>query len=421
MRILLENAVFTAEIESFGAELKSLVRKEGNMEYMWEADPAFWGKTSPILFPFIGKLEGGKYQYNDIEFVMDKHGFARDMDFTVLKQEADQVVFTIKSNENTLQKYPFTFALEVEYQLTENGIIESLRVINQDEKTMYFSFGGHPAFACPVKTGTAKKRTEYAVKLYGAEGKVNVLSTEIGVPDGLLTGKNIEIKLDNGVFPITDGIFDQDALCLAQQHVRAVGLLDENGREYIRLEADCPVWGIWSMPDSNAGYVCIEPWWGICDPKGYQGTLQQRPYTNQAEAGKTWECSYRIFAGKQDMEQGKMLQRSEAISFCLTLENVYEDYPFHDVNWCVMRHQKNQKVFAWIFDREDAVWINVKCSPEWRDFWRQTYPSILPAYHLNKEHWNSIILDGTVPEEEIKRMICESYDLTAPKNRKKKK
>ena len=122
MRILLENAVFTAEIESFGAELKSLVRKEGNMEYMWEADPAFWGKTSPILFPFIGKLEGGKYQYNDTEFVMDKHGFARDMDFTVLKQEADQVVFTIKSNENTLQKYPFTFALEVEYQLTENGI-----------------------------------------------------------------------------------------------------------------------------------------------------------------------------------------------------------------------------------------------------------------------------------------------------------
>lgn len=298
MRILLENAVFTAEIESFGAELKSLVRKEGNMEYMWEADPAFWGKTSPILFPFIGKLEGGKYQYNDTEFVMDKHGFARDMDFTVLKQEADQVVFTIKSNENTLQKYPFTFALEVEYQLTENGIIESLRVINQDEKTMYFSFGGHPAFACPVKTGTAKKRTEYAVKLYGVEGKVNVLSTEIGVPDGLLTGKNIEIKLDNGVFPITDGIFDQDALCLAQQHVRAVGLLDENGREYIRLEADCPVWGIWSMPDSNAGYVCIEPWWGICDPKGYQGTLQQRPYTNQAEAGKTWECSYRIYAGK---------------------------------------------------------------------------------------------------------------------------
>lgn len=86
------------------------------------------------------------------------------------------------------------------------------------------------------------------------------------------------------------------------------------------------------------------------------------------------------------MEQGKMLQRSEAISFCLTLENVYEDYPFHDVNWCVMRHQKNQKVFAWIFDREDAVWINVKCSPEWRDFWRQTYPSILSEADIFYEY-----------------------------------
>lgn len=298
MRILLENGVFTAEIESFGAELKSLVRKEGNTEYMWEANPAFWGKTSPILFPFIGKLEGGKFLYNDTEYVMDKHGFARDMDFTVLKQKADQVVFTIKSNENTMQKYPFAFALEVEYQLTENGIIERLWVINQDEQTMYFSFGGHPAFACPIKTGTAKKRTEYAVKLYGVEGKESVFSTEIGVPDGLLTGKTIEIKLNNGVFSITDGLFDQDALCLAQQQVSAVALLDENGKEYIRLEADCPVWGIWSMPDSNAGYVCIEPWWGICDNKGYHGTLQQRPYTNQVETGKTWECSYQIFAGK---------------------------------------------------------------------------------------------------------------------------
>ena len=295
MRIQLENAVFTAEIESFGAELKSLVKKEGNTEYMWEADPAFWGKTSPILFPFIGKLEGGKYQYSGKEYVMDKHGFARDMDFAVTKQESDRVILTMKSNENTLQKYPFSFELEVEYQLAKDGITESLRVINQDEKTMYFSFGGHPAFACPVKTGSAKKRTEYAVKLYGAEEKV--LSTEIGVPDGLLTGKKTEIMLKNGVFPITDGIFDQDALCLAQEQVTAVALLDENGREYIRLEADCPVWGIWSMPDSNAGYVCIEPWWGICDNKGYQGTLQERPYTNQAEAGKTWECSYRIFVG----------------------------------------------------------------------------------------------------------------------------
>lgn len=115
-----------------------------------------------------------------------------------------------------------------------------------------------------------------------------------------------------------------------------------------------------------------------------------------------------------------MTEKKEAIAFCLTLPNVFEDYPFHDQNWCVIRHRSNKKVFAWIFNRNGYVWINVKCSPEWRDFWRQAFVSVEPAYHLNKEHWNSIILDGTVPEEEIQRMICESYDLTAPKVRGKK-
>ncbi len=107
-----------------------------------------------------------------------------------------------------------------------------------------------------------------------------------------------------------------------------------------------------------------------------------------------------------------MTLRGDVITYCLKLKEVYEDYPFHDPNWCVIRHKKSRKVFAWIFDKDGHVWINLKCDPQWRDFWRQTFPSVIPAYHLNKEHWNSVILDGTVPDEEIKRMILESYDLT---------
>lgn len=107
-----------------------------------------------------------------------------------------------------------------------------------------------------------------------------------------------------------------------------------------------------------------------------------------------------------------MTTRDEAIAYCLTFKDVYEDYPFHDPNWCVIRHRKNRKVFAWIYDRHGNVWINVKCSSEWRDFWRSAFDSVLPGYHLNKEHWNSIILDGSVPEKDIRIMIGESYDLT---------
>ncbi|WP_310603216.1 MmcQ/YjbR family DNA-binding protein [Anaerosporobacter sp.] len=114
-----------------------------------------------------------------------------------------------------------------------------------------------------------------------------------------------------------------------------------------------------------------------------------------------------------------MTERTEAIAFCSKLDNVYEDYPFSDSNWTVMRHKENKKIFAWIFERENHIWINVKCDLEWRDFWRRTFESVIPAFHLNKEHWNSIILDGTVPDADVERMIIESYDLTKGKKKKK--
>lgn len=115
-----------------------------------------------------------------------------------------------------------------------------------------------------------------------------------------------------------------------------------------------------------------------------------------------------------------MTERKEAIAYCLTLEDSYEDYPFHDPNWCVIRHKSNNKVFAWIFDKDGYVWINVKCDPQWRDFFRKAFSAVIPAYHLNKEHWNSIILDGSMPEEEIQKMINESHALTAPRRKGRK-
>lgn len=123
---------------------------------------------------------------------------------------------------------------------------------------------------------------------------------------------------------------------------------------------------------------------------------------------------------KLQKEGGSMKDRKEVIAFCNTFFEVYRDEPFHDPNWTVMRHKANQKVFAWIFEKDGYMWVNVKCNPEWRDFWRSVYQSVLPGYHLNKEHWNSIILDGTVKEEDVKQMIEESYYLTKPKKPKKK-
>lgn len=114
-----------------------------------------------------------------------------------------------------------------------------------------------------------------------------------------------------------------------------------------------------------------------------------------------------------------MKTKEEAITFCKTFENVIEDYPFHDGNWALMRHKENKKTFACIYERQENIWINVKCDTEWRDFWRSAFTSVIPAYHMNKEHWNSIILDETIPVETIKNMIEESYELTKPQQKKK--
>lgn len=115
-----------------------------------------------------------------------------------------------------------------------------------------------------------------------------------------------------------------------------------------------------------------------------------------------------------------MHTREEVIRYCKSLGQVYEDYPFKDSNWTLMRHEANKKTFAFIFERDGYIWVNVKCNPEWILVWRETYDSVMPAYHLNKKHWNSIILDGTVPDGEIKRMIGESFDLVSANIRRKK-
>lgn len=110
-----------------------------------------------------------------------------------------------------------------------------------------------------------------------------------------------------------------------------------------------------------------------------------------------------------------MRTRQEVLAYCLTFPDTWQDAPFHDENWQIVRYKKNKKAFAWTYERNGYINVNVKVDPEWRDFWRQAYRSVLPGWHQNKEHWNTIILDGTIPDEEIRRMIAESYDLITGK------
>lgn len=106
-----------------------------------------------------------------------------------------------------------------------------------------------------------------------------------------------------------------------------------------------------------------------------------------------------------------MYTREEALSYGLSFPDTYQEAPFHDQNWQLVRVKGSKKAFLWTYEMDGYIHLNVKVNPEWRDFWRSTFVSVIPAYHQNKEHWNTVILDGTIPDADVKRMIAESYDL----------
>lgn len=112
-----------------------------------------------------------------------------------------------------------------------------------------------------------------------------------------------------------------------------------------------------------------------------------------------------------------LIERQQVINYCLSYDHVYEDYPFQDTNKCVIRHEEDDKIFAWIFEKDGHVWVNVKCDPEWVLFWRNAFEAVIPAYHLNKHHWNSIILNGSIPDKDIQIMIGNSYEVIMKKDK----
>ncbi len=113
-----------------------------------------------------------------------------------------------------------------------------------------------------------------------------------------------------------------------------------------------------------------------------------------------------------------MKTREEVLTYGLSLPETYIDAPFHDDNWVLIRYKKNKKVFVWTYERNGSMWMNVKVDPEWREFWRNAYEAVIPGYHQNKEHWNSVRLDDSIPDDVVKQMIAESYDLIAKSKKK---
>ncbi len=283
----ISNDKITIQVDSMGAELKSLKDVATGREYMWSGDPQYWKRTSPVLFPLVGSLKDGVYRLDGQEYPMGQHGFARDMEFQLKSQSAHEIWFTLESNEDTLRKYPYPFLLELGYELREKTVAVKWNVKNSGQKRMYFSIGGHPAFLCPIEEGT--KQTDYRIRLDVPE-KVAV-STLCGP---LASGKSVELSLEKGEIPVTEHLFDKDALVIEHDQVHSVALVKPDGEAYLTVTFDAPLFGIWSPPKKQAPFICIEPWYGRCDRVDFAGDWTEREWGQRLEAEETFAVEYQI-------------------------------------------------------------------------------------------------------------------------------
>ena len=144
----LNNTALTLNISLHGAELTS-IRDSFGREFLWQADPAFWKRHSPVLFPIVGSLWDKHFRVNGREYEMGQHGFARDMDFRLVSEREDEMWFELKSSPETLAKYPYKFTLRIGYRLEANKIHVMWEVSGDDSQTMWFQIGAHPAFYLP--------------------------------------------------------------------------------------------------------------------------------------------------------------------------------------------------------------------------------------------------------------------------------
>lgn len=289
MRYFLENEQIKVEIESFGGELKSVFSKAGCREYMWYANPAFWGRTSPVLFPIVGSLVEKKFTWDGKKYPMGQHGFARDMEHKLVSKSDDEIWFELKSTEETLAKFPFEFVLNLGYRLTERTVEVLWKVTNPADSKLYFSIGAHPAFLCPVHG--EKNKAGYYLKFDGVS-EIRHHGNTAGA--GLAMHEDLVLPLTNGKVRITEDFFDRCTYMIEGNQTKAVTLEDGDEKPIVRVDFDTPLFAIWSPEKKNAPFVCIEPWFGRSDWEDFEGDFSQREYVEKLESGEVFEASYRM-------------------------------------------------------------------------------------------------------------------------------
>ncbi len=282
---IIENEYLKVTVTTWGAQVKSVVRKCDGVEHIWQADKSHWGYHAPILFPHTGKVVDGRIEAKGQIFQSAQHGFARVMEHNFVRQTSTAVVLELCACEQTRKSFPYDFRLVSTFRLEGDTLHHTLTVENRDEERLPFGIGYHPAFTVPFDD--AHTATDYELRFSRTESPLclNCLPTGLLQKDHYYLGSNID------TIPLTEDLFANDSYCMANLTSETLGLYEKGtGRAVVCSIADFPYTLIWSKPGMPR-FVCIEPWHSTPSPEGGSIRWEEKPAAAILDPGDSWSTT----------------------------------------------------------------------------------------------------------------------------------
>ena len=286
MEYIIENEYLKVTVTTWGAQVKSVVRKCDGVEHIWNADASVWGYHAPILFPFCGKLKDGKYELEGKPYQFPtQHGFARTATHSFVRQNDRQIVLELTDTEETLAIWPWRFRLLSTFTLEGDTLHHTLTVENRDERDFSFGIGYHPAFTVPFDAQHTIE--DYELRFSHLESPICAVTA----PAGLVQPRTYPLGSNIRSIPVTAGMFDNDSHCMLNLTSRTLGLYEkDSGRGVVCKIENFPYCLIWSKPGVPK-FICIEPWNSL--PSYAEGGYdwEEKPAAARVQPGDCWSTT----------------------------------------------------------------------------------------------------------------------------------
>lgn len=257
MKTILSSDNYQVTVDSLGAELKSF-QNPNHKEFIWNSDPAYWGRSSPLLFPTIGNVRDNKTIIDGREYPMSKHGFCRDSDFKLLGKGVDYATFVLSTSQETLKFYPYQFELQLTYKLQGNTLHMSYQVSNLDNREIYYHIGAHPGFLCPLEAG--ESLSDYILEFEKEEH----LEATVYDLDKLCFSSRTKLYEEKGrTLQLSPELFNEDAIYFPHTNSHAVNLINPVSGKGIHMSyPGFKSIAFWTPIGGKAPFLCLEPWNG---------------------------------------------------------------------------------------------------------------------------------------------------------------